>query len=228
MNCSAALWSKLHLGGWPSVITPQLGEPTLKSQVARLLDELPPRFALAGLSLGGIVAMAVSRTAPERVTSLVLISTNPRPPTDAQLDGWRLARDGLRSGRTARELQTEWLPLLLSEGARRHPDLVKLTLGMADGVGEEVLDAQLALQATRIDERPALRNVRTPTKIIAARQDALCSVARHVELKQLIPGSGLAIIEDCGHLSPLEKPQAVTNCWQPTAEPDSELSPADS
>jgi pimeloyl-ACP methyl ester carboxylesterase len=228
MNCSAGLWARLDLSGWPSLITAHLTEPTLVSQVARLLDELPPRFALAGLSLGAIAAMALVRTAPERVSSLVLMSTNPHAPTDAQLDSWRVARDALRAGRTARELQSDWLPLLLSEPARRRPDVVNDTLVMADAVGEEALDAQLALQATRTDERPALRGVHCPTVIIAARRDAMCSVAKHVELNKLIPGSSLLIIEDCGHLSPLEQPRAVTNCWQPTAESDSRLSPADS
>ena len=64
---------------------PELTEATLDAQVARLLDELPSRFALAGLSLGGIVAMALVRTAPERVSSLILLSTNPYGPTEDQL-----------------------------------------------------------------------------------------------------------------------------------------------
>ena len=88
MNCSAALWSKLDLSGWPSVITAELTEPTLDAQVARLLDELPPRFVLAGLSLGGIVAMALIRSAPERVASLILLSTNPYAPTAEQQQSW--------------------------------------------------------------------------------------------------------------------------------------------
>jgi pimeloyl-ACP methyl ester carboxylesterase len=228
MNCSAALWSRLDLSSWPAVIMPGLSEPTLDSQVARLLDELPSRFALAGLSLGAIVAMALVRTAPERVSSLVLISTNPHAPTDAQLDGWQVARNALRAGRIARQLQSDWLPLLLSAPARSRPELVDDTLAMADAVGEEALDAQLALQASRIDERPALSYVRCPTMIIAARQDALCSVAKHTELNELISGSALLIIEDCGHLSPLERPTAVTNRWQPTTKSGSSLSPADS
>jgi pimeloyl-ACP methyl ester carboxylesterase len=209
MNCSAALWSKLNLSGWPSVISSELTEPTMDCQVARLLDELPTRFTLAGLSLGGIVAMALIRTAPERVTSLILLSTNPHAPTALQQQSWRASRDALQAGRTARALQADWLPLLLSEPARRRPDLVELTLAMADEVGDAVLDAQLALQATRIDERSALREVGCSTTIIAARQDALCSVAKHAELHELIPGSALTIIENCGHLSPLERPADV-------------------
>ena len=210
MNCSAALWSKLDLSRWPSVITPQLTEPTIDFQVARLLDQLPGRFTVAGLSLGGIVAMALIRTAPERVTSLILLSTNPHAPTAQQRQSWRRSRNALHAGRTARELQSDWIPLLLSEPARRQLGLVELTLAMGDEVGAANLDAQLALQATRIDERPALRNVGCPTMIIAARQDALCSVAKHAELNELIPGSSLMIIENCGHLSPFERPAAVS------------------
>ena len=215
MNCSAALWSKLDLSGWPSVITPELTESTLDSQVARLLDELPTRFTLAGLSLGGIVAMALTRTAPGRVASLVLLSTNPYAPTAQQRQSWRTSQNALQAGRTARDLQADWLPVLLSEPARRQPDLVEFALAMADEVGEVSLDAQLALQSTRIDERPALRGVGCPTTIIAARQDALCSVAKHTELNELISGSSLMIIESCGHLSPLERPAEVGDLRTP-------------
>lgn len=209
MNCSATLWSRLPLPGRAPVIMPRLTEPALNLQVARLLDELPARFALAGLSLGGIVAMALIRAAPERVAALVLLSTNPHAPTESQRQGWQASREALRAGRTARDLQAEWLPMLLSEPARRRPDLVDTTLAMADEVGEAALDAQLAMQATRIDERPALGRISCPTVIIAARQDALCGVGKHVELNQLISGSSLRIIEDCGHLSPLERPAEV-------------------
>jgi pimeloyl-ACP methyl ester carboxylesterase len=218
MNCSAALWSRLDLDGWPSVMMAELTESTLESQVARLLDELPPRFTLAGLSLGGIVAMALVRTAPERVSSLILLSTNPHEPTDRQRESWRASRDNLNAGHTARELQADWLPLLLSEPARGQPELVELTLAMADSVGEAALDAQLALQATRVDERPALRHIGCPALIIAARQDALCPVAKHTEMHELMRGSSLTILEGCGHLSPLEKPDAVTNCWLQAAQ----------
>ena len=81
---------------------------------------------------------------------------------------------------------------------------------MAEEVGEEHLDAQLAMQATRVDERRFLRDIRCPTLIVAARQDALCGVAKHVEMNHVIGSSTLAILENCGHLSPLEEPRQVT------------------
>ena len=210
MNCSAELWSRLDRGGWPPLITTELTEATLLSQVGRLLDELPRRFRIGGLSLGGIVAMALTRTAPERISSLILLSTNPYAPTRTQRNDWRAWRDALDAGRTARELQLEWLPQLLSEPAQGRGDLVALTLDMAEKVGEVHLDAQLAMQATRLDERPSLRSIRCPTFIVSARQDAMCSVAKHVEMNHLIRSSTLGILENCGHLSPLEQPGQVT------------------
>jgi pimeloyl-ACP methyl ester carboxylesterase len=209
MNCSAALWSKAGLTGGAGVHTPRLTEPTLDLQVARLLDELPPRFALAGLSLGGIVAMALARTAPERVTALTLLSTNPYAPTPEQLSGWRASREALRAGQTARDLQRRWLPVLLSQPSSRRPELVEITLRMADEVGETDLDAQLALQATRADERPGLAELRCPLLVVAAAADALCSVDRHREMAALAPDARLVVV-DCAHLSPLERPDEVS------------------
>lgn len=231
MNCSARLWSFLGLG---NPITPTLTEPTLVGQVERLLDELPPRFALAGLSLGGIVAMAVARQAPERVSRLCLMSTKPDPPTDEQRTAWARQRATLAAGASARELQSESLPVLLSPAVitgRR--DLVGLTLAMADEVGSAGLDAQLALQATRIDERPTLARLRCPVLLLAAQNDALCGVDRHLLMHRVIAGSRLVVVEQSAHLSPLERPAEVAaevhewladGCVQPcpgTSRPDS-------
>ena len=207
MNCSARLWSGLDLG---PALTPRLTEPTLSGQVDRLLDELPERFELVGLSLGGIVAMALTRTAPERVAGLCLLSTSPYGPSEQQLAGWQRERDRLADGTTAREIQSDLLPVLLSAATlETRPDLVETTLAMADDVGEAELDAQLSLQATRIDERPALPEVGCPSLVVAARYDMLCPVERHTEITSLIPGARLHVLERAGHLSPLERPLAL-------------------
>jgi len=208
MNCSARLWSLLDLG---PAIRPILTEPTLDAQVDRLLDELPPRFALAGLSLGGVTAMALVRRAPERVSWLGLLSTNPHQPTEVQYAGWAGHRAALARGKSARDIQADLLPVLLSPRViDGRPDLVEETLRMAEDVGETALDAQLALQASRVDERNALREVRCPTLIIAARDDLLSPLERHREMGRLIPGSELLVIDDCAHLSPLEQPSLIS------------------
>ena len=210
MGCTAALWSALT---WPDGITVRscaLTEPDLDAQVDRLLDELPPRFALAGLSLGGTVAMALVRRAPERVSRLGLLSTNPRSPTLEQLEAWRRLRARLEVG-SAREVQASLLPQLLSPAViATRPDLVELTLAMADELGAPALDRQLRLQATRVDERPGLRTVRCPTLVVAAVDDQLCDVRKHRELAALVSGAQLVLVDDCAHLSTLEQPGPVS------------------
>ena len=217
MNCSARLWSALAPTG---SVTLELEEPSVDAEVDRLLAGLPERFRLAGLSLGAIVALVLAARAPERVSALCLLSTNPYGPTDAQRTGWSLLRDQLAAGRLARDVQTELLPLLLSRPAQDEPSMVATTLDMADDVGEARLDRQLQLQATRVDLRPSLSRVRCPTLIVAARDDALCSVAKHVELHRLIAGSRLTVVERCGHLSPVERPARVAATWGPWASAD--------
>jgi pimeloyl-ACP methyl ester carboxylesterase len=203
-NCSARLWAGCAVG---PAITPVLAEPDLDAQVDRLLDELPARFVLAGLSLGAIVAMALVRRAPERVSQLCLMSTNPYAPTNQQRIAWQRQRDALASGASARNIQRDLLPVLLSAPVlTRCPEVVEQTLAMADDVGEEVLDCQLRLQATRIDERPGLAAVGCPTLVVAARDDALCPVDRHTEIAAIVPGAELVVLERCAHLSPLEQP----------------------
>lgn len=213
MGCTAALWSQLEvemLASHRPVLMPTLDAATLDHQVQDLLDELPPRFCLAGLSLGGIVAMALVRRAPNRVSRLCLMSTNPHAPTEAQRRGWQDLHTTLARGTSTRDLQARLLPTLLSPRlVTSRSDLAELTLTMADDLGEEAYSRQLKLQATRVDERPGLTLVTCPTLIISAAQDQLCSVAKHEEMRQLIKGSELQVIEDCAHLSPLEQPRAV-------------------
>lgn len=195
---------------------PLLSESSLTGQVDRLLDELPERFALVGLSLGGIVAMALLRRAPERVSRVVFMSTTSRPPTSRQYAMWTRQRAALAAGASARDLQRELKAALLSPTARtERPELVETALAMADEVGNDRLDAQLALQATRVDERPGLPRIRCPVLVVGGCDDALCSPERHREIHQLVPGSELVMLERCGHLSPLERPAEVTAALRP-------------
>ena len=207
MGCTALLWSRLEPGG--PTVTPVLQEPTLDDEVDRLLGLLPDRFALAGLSLGAIVAMALVRRAPARVSRLALLSTNPYAPAPAQHAAWAEQRR-LLTASGPRELQATLLPSLLSPGVlATRPDLVELTLAMAEEVGAAGYDAQLRLQATRIDERPGLAAVRCPTLVLAARNDRLCGLDRHQEIVRLVPDAELVVVEDAAHLSPLEQPGVV-------------------
>jgi pimeloyl-ACP methyl ester carboxylesterase len=224
MGCSTRLWGELagRLEGVP-VVHGRLDRPTVDGCVDDLLARLPPRFALAGLSLGGIVAMALVRRAPERVSRLCLASTNARAPTAEQYAAWAAQRARLSAGASARDLQLDLLPALLH---RRTSELDAQVLAMAEDVGEQHFDAQLAAQATRIDERPTLRRVRVPTLVVAAAQDRLCPLPRHEEIAALIPDARLLVLHGVGHLSPLEDPLGVASAlrrWLHRRWADAEL-----
>lgn len=211
MNCSQRLWAAVaeQLPRGTEVVHEVLDDAHLDDCVDGLLARLPQRFALAGLSLGGIVAMAITRKAPERVARLCLASTNPHAPSARQRAGWAAQLERLAGGATARDLQVELLPLLHHPAAG--PDIVAQTLAMSDEVGEARLARQLELQSTRIDERAGLRRITVPTLVLAAADDALCPLDRHEEINALVPGSRLTVLPETGHLSPLERPDRVVS-----------------
>lgn len=206
MNCTADLWSCCGLEG---SIMPSLDEPTVDGQVEALLGALPERFALAGLSLGAIVAMALCRRAPERVARLCLMSTNAKVPTDAQRQGWRDWRDRLAAGETARDLQHDILGALLSGPARdRDPELAERVLRMGEDTGTARLDSQLRMQATRTDQLAALPELRMPVLVVSGTADVICPPPFHQEIAAAVPGARLDSVE-AGHLLPMERPKEV-------------------
>ena len=227
MNCSGRLWQPVldepalagvlghrddgargdGRGDRVDVRRPALRGRSLDECVDRLLGELPERFALAGLSLGAVVALALVRRAPERLTRLALLAVNPRPPRPDQRKAWAAQRRALAEGGSARALQESLLPVLVAPG-RRH-DLADVVLGMADEVGEADLDDQLAIQQSRLDERPGLAQVRVPTLVVAGAADALVPVERHEEVHAAVAGSRLRVLDGTGHLSTLEAPDRV-------------------
>ena len=209
MDCGPGLWddARSALAGGRDVVLPRLDRPSVTGQVEALLKRLPARFALGGLSLGAIVAMAVHRLAPERVTGLFLVATNARPPTDAQQAAWSAQLERLREGLSPRELQADLLPVLV--GADADPGLRERALRLADDVGPDELASQLRLQQTRTDERPGLRELTVPCTVVAPGADQLCPLDRHTEIHSLAPGSELVVIPSAPHLVTLTHPGPV-------------------
>ncbi len=213
MNCSPRLWRPVLdepalAEPLPEVLQPALRGRSLDDCVDRLLRQLPPRFSLAGLSLGAIVALALARQAPERVTRLALLAVNPRPPRPDQQEAWAVQRQDLARIGAARSLQEQLLPVLVAP-RHRSRELDEVVLAMADEVGEAALDDQLAIQQSRRDERPALRRLQVPVLVLAGAEDALVPVERHEEVRDAVPGAHLSVLDGVGHLSTLEAPDAV-------------------
>lgn len=205
MNCTADLWTGC---GLDDALTPEMSEPSIDQQVELLLRSLPPVFALGGLSLGAIVAMALTARAPERVAGLCLVSTNAKSPTDAQRESWRGWLDRLDAGESPRELQSGILDALLSpETVAARPDLVERTLAMGEATDARMLRAQLRLQSTRTDLRPGLGAVSVPTLVVSGASDAVCPPEFHAEIAARVRGARVVTLEG-GHLLPLVQPGA--------------------
>ncbi len=210
--CDPDLWSHqvAHLG---EVATPAVldltGADSMAALACAVLDRSPDRFALAGLSMGGYVALEIMRRAPDRVVKLALLDTNAREDTPEQT-ARRNALVAISEKGGFERIVPTMLPNLVHPDRLEDWELVTRVEGMAAKVGPAAFRRQQAAIMGRLDSRPHLPAIACPTLVLCGRQDALTPPALHAEMAAGIPGARLAVIEDCGHLSSLERPQAVT------------------
>lgn len=174
-----------------------------------VLQAAPERFCLAGLSMGGYTSMEIMRRAPGRVERLALVSTTARPDipeqTQRRLDAIALARAGGFD-----KIMPMMLPNLVHpDHLGEHPVAV-LSRDMARVIGIEGFVRQQTAIIGRPDSRLSLPAVTCPTLVVCGRQDTLTPPDRAEEMAGLIPGARLVMIEECGHLSAIEQPQAVS------------------
>jgi pimeloyl-ACP methyl ester carboxylesterase len=186
-----------------------VGPDSIGAMAERVLAMRPGRFALAGLSMGGYVAFEVMRRAPERVLRLALLDTSARPDMPEQTQRRRglieLAQKGRFLGVTPR-----LLPQLLHPDHVRDHAIANTVVQMARTVGREGFLAQQRAIMGRPDSRPGLARIGCPTLVMGGRQDAVTPPEVMEEIAAGIPGARLVLLDRCGHLSPLEQPEAVT------------------
>jgi pimeloyl-ACP methyl ester carboxylesterase len=184
------------------------GFAALPEIAGAILAKAPRRFALAGLSMGGYIAFEILRQAPDRVARLALLDTNARADRPEQAAQRRdlialAEKDGM--ARVTEVLLPYWVHKdRLADGA-----LAAVVRGMAETVGLAAFRRQQEAIIGRPDNRPFLAQIRCPTTIIVGAQDALTPVKVAQEMHAGIAGSHLEVIPDCGHLSTLERPEAV-------------------
>ena len=174
-----------------------------------VLDRAPAQFALAGLSMGGYVAFEILRRAPKRVTRLALFDT--RAGLDAPDSRARRLEliDIAQRGGFAR-LPAQLLPNLLHPDHVKIPHIADVVLAMAERVGSEAFIRQQTAILHRSDSLPHLSAIGVPTLVAGGRQDSITPPDTLRDIAEGIPGAKLVLIEDAGHLSPLEQPQAVS------------------
>ncbi len=174
-----------------------------------LLDELPQKFALAGLSMGGIVAMELLRRAPDRVTRLALLDTSPLAETPPAAAAREPQIVKVRSGQMHAVVRDELLPTYLGPGPYRE-EISELVLDMADALGPDVFVRQSRALQRRRDQQGTLSKCRVPTLVLCGEHDELCPVKRHQIMAEMIPGAELRVLPTAGHLPTLEAPAETT------------------
>ncbi|MGZ9811448.1 alpha/beta fold hydrolase [Pseudoroseicyclus sp. H15] len=210
MMCDARLFAPqiAALSAGRTVQVPALTDAeTMEALGARVLAEAPPRFALAGLSMGGILVMEMLRQAPERIERVAFLDTNPRaelPEVQANRAPQvaRVREEGL-----APVLRREVFPHYLHPES--DPALLDLCEEMALALGPDVFERQSLALRDRADAQEVLAAVRQPTLILTGEDDRLCPMDRHARIHELIPHARLVIVRQAGHLPTLEQPEAV-------------------
>jgi pimeloyl-ACP methyl ester carboxylesterase len=176
----------------------------------RLLAAAPPRFALVGLSMGGYIAFEVMRRAPERVARLALLDTSARPDRPEQTQSRRALIELARAGRLE-EVADRLLEVFIHRDRLGDAPLCVKVRAMAHTTGAEAFVRQETAIIARPDSRPDLAAIRCPTLVLVGDADALTPPDCAVEIADGIDGACLVTVAHCGHLSPLERPDAVTD-----------------
>ncbi len=209
--CDAALW-RGPVEELADIAEPWIADLTrddsMTAMAHRVLGEAPPQFALAGLSMGGYVAQEIMRQAPGRVSRLALLDTSARADTAEQTVRRRglieLAERGEFRGVTPR-----LLPVFLHPDRLDDKPLIASVTAMAERVGKDAFLRQQRAIMGRIDGRASLGAIKCPTLVLCGREDQLTPLELHEEIAGLIRGARLAVVEECGHLSTMERPWEV-------------------
>lgn len=181
---------------------------TIAEMASDVLASAPAgQFALAGLSMGGYVALEIMRQAPERILALALLDTSARPDTPTALENRNAAIE--KAEKNYQAVIEELMPKQLHPTHVDDAEMVGMITDMAMSLGNKTFIRQQRAIAGRIDSIPSLSLIKCPTLVLCGRDDAITPIGLHQEMVTEIEGSGLSIVDDCGHLSALEQPTRV-------------------
>lgn len=183
---------------------------TIRGMAEDVLAEAPSQFSLAGLSLGGIVALEIMRLAPERVKKLALLDTNPFLPTEKQLAGWKRLLESEKPLGFVHEITDNLITSLLHPDHWQDVQLTELLHQMAEDIGTEGYVNQLKAVKAREELITVLPTIHCPTLIIVGQQDIICPLSMSEYLRDHIKNSSLEVINHAGHLPTLERPDEVS------------------
>lgn len=209
--CSARLYADQIPVLWqfgPVTVADHTRDDNMSDIARRIVATAPPKFALAGLSMGGYICLEIMRQAPERVVKLALMDTTARPDTPEQSERRRTLIDIARRGLLADVTDRLW-PLLVHRNHRRDARLLSIMQAMTQETGVEAFVRQQTAIIGRVDSRPTLAAIRCPTLVLVGDGDELIPPDRSEEIANSIAGARYVVVPESGHMSTLEQPDAV-------------------
>lgn len=179
-------------------------QDTPKKMVKAILDQAPEKFALAGHSMGGWLCLEVMKTAPSRVTKLCLLNTTACMDSIEKKSARQKMIQETESGKFQKVIQN------ITDYFINNPLIKNDVLRMFSDVGQDAFVNQQKAMLLRTECESVLSRINCPTLVIHAAKDTVFSLEEHQELANRIKGAKLAVIDDSGHMSPMEVPEAIT------------------
>lgn len=199
-----------RLPGQEVIVPAMWGEHSSAALARRLLADLPPVFALAGFSMGGMVALDMIAQAPRRVAKLALIASNARPLPDTGIALRREALERARERGIGVYVEDGW-DRFVSQANRADEAIRGTIAAMARDLGLAVHAQQTEIVVGRADSRPRLKDIGVPVLVLGGMEDALCPPDMQHEMAILIADAKLVLVEGAGHFALLEAPDAVAD-----------------
>ena len=210
--CDETFWSDIpqRLAGVAEIqVVSFRGFSSIPAMAQHVLDIAPERFAVAGHSMGGRVALEIMRAAPRRVTGLALLNTGVHAVRDGEPQSrGRLLRVAYQQGMPA--LAAEWLPPMLGSDAARAAELMPQLRAMIQRFTAEAYAGQVSAMLNRPEVLSVLPSIAVPTLLLSGSDDSWSPVSQQQSIRRRIPHATLFEIHGAGHMAPLERPDSVT------------------
>jgi pimeloyl-ACP methyl ester carboxylesterase len=177
------------------------------ARVALALRDGP--IVAVGHSMGARAALEMMRLAPDRIEALCLMDTGVHPKREGE-EAQRQALVDLAYSEGMGALADRWLPPMVGEGRAADPAFMASLKAMVMRASPEQHERQIRALVNRPDARPLLPTIRCPTLVMVGRQDRWSPLSQHEEIAALIPNAELVVIENSGHMAPVEEPDQVS------------------
>jgi len=214
--CDRTVWEEqiAALSGVAACTCAEYGRlDSLAAMAQSVLRAAPERFAMAGHSMGGRIALEVFRQAPSRVTRIALFNTGararPAGPAGAEEEHKRRALLAVARSEGMRAMALQWIPGMVAPDRLADGPLVEAIARMFERKTPDIFEAQMNALLGRPDATGLLGQIRCPALLLSGREDSWSGPAAHQEMAASMPNSRLVVVPECGHMSTMEQPAAV-------------------